>query len=464
MRINILVNLVENLALLLNMNIQSKVQHIQNEIVDQYLYDENDDRPWIIGFSGGKDSTALLQLVWNAIRSIPQELRKRDVYVVCNNTLVENPIIDEYVSSILKKIEVASREQSLPIFVKKTIPRLEDSFWVNLIGKGYPAPNNMFRWCTERLKIKPTSRYLLETVSTKGEAIILLGSRSAESSERAKSIKKHEKKGKRLSNHQKIKDTFLYSPIKHLATEEVWWYINTQPSPWDSDNSELFKIYSDASADDYECPTVVTNNNHTSCGQSRFGCWVCTVVKEDKSMTALIKNGLDWLKPLLDLRNSIVEERNKEENRTKFRRNGSEDSWGPYLPLYRSKLLEQVLLTQKIIQESKPHLELISNQELIAIQVIWNRDSIFNYKVSEIYNKVFKRNLEMKSAEKLEQEKALLKDTCKSNPGHFELIHLIKIPELSSTTLLLHKGHFSGSLTFFSSPFLIEVRTFNTLG
>ena len=117
---------------------------------------EDNGRPWIIGFSGGKDSTVLLTLTWLALLKIKNEkdksILKREIYVVCNDTLVENPIITNYVNKILDKIKNARdiEKHSLPIYVHKTIPRLEDSFFVNLIGKGYPAPNNSFRWCTER--------------------------------------------------------------------------------------------------------------------------------------------------------------------------------------------------------------------------------------------------------------------------------------------------------------------------
>uniref|UniRef100_UPI0040490253 DNA phosphorothioation system sulfurtransferase DndC n=1 Tax=Gelidibacter sp. TaxID=2018083 RepID=UPI0040490253 len=249
---------------------------------------------------------------------------KRDIYVVCNDTMVENPVITEYVYRVLDKIEIAAREQGIPIYVVKTIPRLEDSFWVNLIGRGYPAPNNAFRWCTERLKIRPTSRFILEQVDEFGEAVILIGTRSAESAQRAKSMKKHAIKGKRLTKHPTQANTFMYAPIRNLTLEEVWYVINTMPSPWKADNSELFQIYSDASADDYECPTVVTDKEHKSCGQSRFGCWVCTVVKKDKSMSALIENGLTWLQPLLEFRNQLYDERNIKENRMPQRRNGTD--------------------------------------------------------------------------------------------------------------------------------------------
>lgn len=403
------------------------IQNIIDEIIDQYVFADETKRPWIIGFSGGKDSTVMLQLVWEALKQIKDfhGVVGRDIYVVCNDTMVENPVITEYVHRVLDKIEQAAVEQDIPVRVIKTIPRLEDSFWVNLIGKGYPAPNNAFRWCTERLKIKPTQRFIVEQVDEFGEAIILIGTRSAESASRAKSMKKHAIKGKRLTKHPTQPNTYMYAPIRHLMLEEVWYIINTMPSPWGADNSELFQIYLDASADDYECPTVVTDKEHKSCGQSRFGCWTCTVVKQDKSMSALIENGLIWLKPLLKLRNELAEERNIIENRMPQRRNGTDavNGMGPYYPQYRASVLRRLLEAQRQVQKEKPHIELITNQELIAIQTIWYRDFVFDQKVSEIYREAYKTDLDMKEQnEKKEKELELLKKTCKESPNNFELI------------------------------------------
>ncbi|MGJ8733734.1 MAG: DNA phosphorothioation system sulfurtransferase DndC, partial [Cellulophaga sp.] len=306
-----------------------KIEGIIDEIIDQYAYADTSDRPWIIGFSGGKDSTVLLTLVWIALQRIRKDMPfpfqlKRKVYVVCNDTMVENPIIANYVEDVLAIISESARDQDLPIFVQKTTPKLEESFWVNVIGKGYPVPNNAFRWCTDKLKIRPTSNFLLEQIDEKGEAIVLLGTRYEESVTRERSMKKHEVTGSRLSRHQTTTNTYVYSPIKDMYLEEVWYVINTVKSPWGFDNSILFKIYADASADDYECPTVVVNKEHTSCGQSRFGCWTCTVVKTDKSMTALVDKGQNWMQPLLDFRNRLVENRNLTENRSNTRRNGQE--------------------------------------------------------------------------------------------------------------------------------------------
>ena len=433
------------------MKIKSKrVEKIIDEIIDQYTYADPSEKPWIIGFSGGKDSTVLLTLVWIALQRVKENLPypfqlRRPVYVVCNDTMVENPIISSYVEDVLTVIEESARDQGLPIIVKKTVPKLEETYWINVIGKGYPVPNNTFRWCTDKLKIKPTSNFLLEQIDEKGEAIVLLGTRYEESATRERSMKKHEVEGKRLSKHNSTANTYVYAPIRELMLEEIWYIINAVPSPWGFDNSILFQIYSDASADDYECPTVVTNKQHTSCGQSRFGCWTCTVVKKDKSMSALIDNGLHWMKPLLDYRNELVENRNLSHNRMTTRRNGQEaitedgHNQGNYTPKYRSKMLKELLVIQKQIQNERPHINLITNQELIAIQVIWNRDLIFDFNVGEIYKTVYNKGISTNNIKSLDDtERRILKDVCKEDISYYHLIdNLITLQE--TKTLMLSK-------------------------
>lgn len=427
-----------------------KTNYIIEEIIDQYTIEDN-NRPWIIGFSGGKDSTVMLTLVWLSLLKIKNEIDekflRREVWVVCNDTLVENPIITNYVNGVLEKIENAAIRHNLPIKVKKTIPRLEDSFWVNLIGKGYPAPNNAFRWCTERLKIKPTSRFIDEIVNSEDndhkEAIVLVGTRKSESATRAKSIKKHEIKGKRLTKHPLQKNVFVYSPIKELHLEEVWYINNTFESPWGAEKDQLFKIYSDASADDYECPTMVSNKEHKSCGQSRFGCWTCTVVKKDKSISAQIENGEDWLIPLRDVRDWIQEQRNIISNREPLRRNGlpALNDMGVVKLKHRAEILEKVFDAQKKIQDMGIEIELINNQELIAIQVTWYRDLYFDYKVSDIYNKVFNKNLDMKEHNELiKKEEEILLSACENDKKQFNLIQDLLKLEKAKTIMMKRRG------------------------
>lgn len=427
-----------------------KVEGIIYEIIDQYAYADQSERPWIIGFSGGKDSTVLLMLVWIALQRIrngmpyPYQL-KRKVYVVCNDTMVENPIIANYVEDVLSKITEAARDQDLPIIVQKTTPKLEETFWINVIGKGYPVPNNAFRWCTDKLKIRPTSSFLLEQIDEKGEAIVLLGTRYDESANRERSIRKHEVTGSRLSKHQTTVNTYVYAPIKEMVVDEIWYIINTVPSPWGFDNSILFKIYADASADDYECPTVVVNKEHNSCGQSRFGCWTCTVVKNDKSMSSLVNNGQNWMEPLLAFRNRLVEGRNISENRSDTRRNGQEavrdDGTfnGNYTFEYRYQILKDLLLVQNEIQKDRPHITLINNQELIAIQVTWNRDGYFDHTVGDLYKEIYNKEISTNNIKSLDDtERRILRDVCEEDPNYYHLIdNLIALQE--TKTLMISK-------------------------
>ena len=424
-----------------------RIEYIIDEIKDQYMYADDTYRPWIIGFSGGKDSTVLLTLVWLALKRIKEDVLapfqlRRPVYVVCNDTLVENPIISSYVDDVLSQIEKQAREEDLPIFVRKTIPKLEDSFWVNVIGKGYPVPNTAFRWCTDKMKIKPTARFITEQVDECGEAIILIGTRKAESATRARSIKKHEVHGQRLTHHTLLHNTYVYAPIKELMLEEVWYIVNAIPCPWGFDNSVLFNIYMDASADDYECPTVVTDKSHGSCGQSRFGCWVCTVVKDDKSMRSLIKNGREWMKPLYDFRMELDSERNILENRMPFRRDGRRavNNMGPYIFKYRAKILKRLLEVQHELQQVDSKIRLISDQELIAIQVNWYRDFNFGYQVSEIYNSIYKESFIMEENVKNKLEADLMREVCVNNPEEGELIEQLLLLQKSKSLMQRRRG------------------------
>ncbi|MGA0559257.1 DNA phosphorothioation system sulfurtransferase DndC [Larkinella sp. VNQ87] len=416
-----------------------KVPFIEAEIQDQYLHDENSDRPWILGFSGGKDSTMLLQLVWKALLKIPRELRRREIWVVCNDTLVENPHIVNFINRTLDTIKVAAVEQDLPILVQKTTPRLEDTFWVNLIGRGYPAPNNVFRWCTERLKIDPTTRFIKSKIAEDGEVIILLGTRSAESGNRARSIKRHEVKGQRLRKHL-LPNAYVFAPIKDVDTNELWQYLMQVSPPWGGTHKELMTLYRNANSGD--CPLVIDETT-PSCGNSRFGCWVCTVVKRDKSMEGLIGNGEDWMEPLVALRDYFVETRdNPEQYREKRRRDGTEKEgvWGPYKPWVRAEFLRQLLEAQRDIQaEQGESMQLISHQELVAIQVTWYRDSIFNAKVADIYNSVYNVQLDMqKHEEKFRQEEELLREVCADQPQDFDLIQQ-SLKVLKTKTLMVKK-------------------------
>lgn len=357
---------------------QETLEGLQAEIRDLYLADTV---PWVVGYSGGKDSTATLQLIWTALSFLPADKRHKPVHVISTDTLVENPIVAMWVSHSLKQINLAAEEQGAPFQAHRLTPEVQDSFWVNLIGKGYPAPSPMFRWCTSRMKINPSNRFISEVVKRNGEAIVVLGTRKAESSRRAATMKKHEKHRvrERLSPNGNLPNSLIYSPIEDWQNDDVWTYLMQVKNPWGYNNKDLLTMYQGAS-EDGECPLVVDTTT-PSCGNSRFGCWVCTLVSEDKSMSAMISNDQEkeWMLPLLSIRNELA---TKDKSKRDFRRmsgqvqifNGAPIR-GPYKQLAREDWLRKLLEAERWIHEHGPQevkgLELITEEELHEIRRIW---------------------------------------------------------------------------------------------
>ncbi len=204
------------------------LKDIYEEIRQVYL---SDNRPWILGFSGGKDSTTMVQLIWYAISELPAEKRQKRIFVISSDTLVESPKIVEQITDTLDKMEKAAKEQGLPVSTNLVRPVLEDTFWVCLLGKGYPAPSNNFRWCTDRLKIRNADRFITDKVSEYGEAIVVLGTRKDESGSRQQLMNLYEIKGSMLSRHSKFAQTYVYTRIRDFTTDDVWNYLLQNKNP-----------------------------------------------------------------------------------------------------------------------------------------------------------------------------------------------------------------------------------------
>ena len=375
-----------------NRNVTELVQHIKElttEIQELYMQDQ---LPWIIGYSGGKDSTAVFQLIWNAIAELPIEKRLKTIHVITTDTMVENPVVSAWVSQSLEKMKIAAGEQQMPVAPILLKPAVKDTFWVNLIGKGYPAPRQGFRWCTERLKIKPSDSYIREKIRESGEVILVLGTRSAESSSRAALMEKHRnwRVFPHLNYNPNRPNSLIYTPIEAWRTDEVWLYLMQWKNPWGNSNKDLFTMYRGATADN-ECPLVIDTST-PSCGSSRFGCWVCTLVSQDKSMEAMIQNDeeKEWMQPLLELRNELDTE-NDLDRRDFRRRSGHVQLYersidkkaaqevvnipGPYTKEWREEWVRRVLAAQSEARDHAPDnmkgIELITLEELSEIRRIW---------------------------------------------------------------------------------------------
>ena len=334
-------------------------QDITESLRTLYL---DDARPWLVGFSGGKDSTMVASLVFEVVAAIPKERRTKPVAFLCTDTRVEIPAILDMVESTLAKMQKFSRDNELNIEINLLRPPPEQSFWVNIIGRGYPPPNRTFRWCTQRLKIDPVSRFVEQRIGHWGEAILHLGARRAESASRAQTMSGREARNG-LRRHDDLPRVWISNPIEFLTTEEVWAYLLQRPNPWGGDNRALFRLYSNAAGG--ECPLVVDQST-PSCGNSRFGCWTCTVVEKDKASEGLLATGDERMEHLLDFRETLIHFRTPENGfRDMHRKNGAEGP-GPLKLTARKDLLARLLALQ---QETGLHL--ISDEELLLIQQLW---------------------------------------------------------------------------------------------
>lgn len=307
---------------MINIDINTKVENILEEMKIVY---KNDSRPWVIGYSGGKDSTTVVQLAFTMLERLSPEERHKAIYIVSSDTLIENPIVLAYLKQNSKLINDGAAKLGLPLYSHMVHPDFNNTYWTNIIGKGLPTPTSIrFRWCTERLKIKPSNGFIEEKVKENGEVVVLLGVRKSESIARGIRIRNREIDGYLLTPHSTLTNTYVYNPIVELTTDDVWHILlsDNGKNPWGATNNDLFQLY--AGSDGGECPFTTTNDkNNPSCGNSRFGCWICTVVNKDKSLSGFIQNGETWLQPLLDFREWILEIRDKHEYRMQYRRDGN---------------------------------------------------------------------------------------------------------------------------------------------
>lgn len=450
-------------------NFGEDLANLRREIRELYVADTV---PWIIGYSGGKDSTAVVQLVWQAIDELPVEKRTKPIHVISTDTLVENPVVAQWVGMSLTQMERVAAEKMMPFRPHRLTPTVENTYWVNLIGKGYPAPRHKFRWCTERMKISPSNAFINGIVRGNGEAILLLGTRKKESQRRQRSMVEHEKYRvrDRLSPNSTLPGTLVYSVIEEWTNDQVWMFLMQFTNPWGYNNKDLLTMYQGASADG-ECPLVVDTST-PSCGDSRFGCWVCTLVDKDKSMSAMVQNDeeKEWMYPLLVFRNKYLDfrppdgrrdEQTDRERRDFRRMNGSITIYngrsvhGPYTQSAREEILFQLLKTQEAVRKLGQEggirhaetMELITLHELEEIRRIW---VVEKHEIEDSLPSHFERATGRQYPGKTldenlmfgREEMAILHDVCGGDRVHYELARELLDVERRFRTMSRRAGLF----------------------
>ncbi len=321
-----------------------------------------DPRPWLVGFSGGKDSTMVAGLIFDMLKEIPKEQRTKPISVLCTDTRVEIPAIVGMIEGTLDRMRRFAEAQLLNVEVHLLRPPPAETFWVNIIGRGYPPPNRHFRWCTQRMKIDPVNVFVERTLGRTGQAILHLGARRAESATRAQTLAGIALKNG-LRRHPDLPRVDVSNPIEHLTTEQVWAYLLQNNPPWGGSNQELYRLYKDAGGG--ECPIHIDTST-PSCGNSRFGCWTCTVVERDKASEGLLASGDERMESMLEFRELLMEMQDPANGWRDTKRMNGADGNGPIIMKGRKRLLRELLKLQDSVS-----MKLISDEELLLIQQHW---------------------------------------------------------------------------------------------
>ncbi len=377
------------------MSIQDFVDYVaelKEEIRKMYLADR---REWVIAVSYGKDSTAVLQIVWNAIAEIPKAKREKTIHLITTDTTVENPIMSRWVTSCIAEVDSAAEAQSMPFQTHLIRPAIENRFWSILIGKGYSRPRNKFRWCTDRMKIQGSRQLMRSFKSSINGIVLILGTRFAESTARSQRMNKRTMLADRVSQGDYNEE--VYTPIQDWSDTETWIFLNQWPAGFRADNKRLIDLYQGFSSAG-ECPIVTANINDRAlktkaagCG-ARTGCWTCTVVNKDRSFTSYVNDSPEheWMEPLLEFRDEINLENDHQYRDFRRRNTGKVHLYtkldedgnecvapipGPYLKEYRNHLFRRVLQVHRKIEETKPDeysdFQVISIEEILFIRDEW---------------------------------------------------------------------------------------------
>jgi DNA sulfur modification protein DndC len=318
------------------------------------------DKQWIIGYSGGKDSTAALKIFLSAAKRA--KLSEAAITVIYCDTGVENPELDFFAKAALRRLSIELPLEFPNARVEILKAPVQERFFVRIIGRGYAPPSNRFRWCTKGLRILPVQRFLKNEGSN---AVVVLGLRYGESVQRDRSLKSGASKDEIWQRQREGAAGDLLLPIIDFSLEQVWIAAQALNFPTAIDSIGLEDLYRGASE---ECP-LVRSPLSPPCASGRFGCWTCTVVRRDKSTENMIRQGKTWLAPYLEFRNWLQQFREEREYRWPTRRNGVLGP-GPFTVDGRKLILRRLQLLEADVDR-----ELVSDEELRCISRLWEVDA-----------------------------------------------------------------------------------------
>ncbi len=352
---------------------------IINDAMDQ-------GQPLSIAYSGGKDSSVVMSLIFevaahrgqqNPAKNVPQ------IFVTHADTLIENPEIAHYVRSEIKKIENWAAKLKLPVSVKIAYPNLGSQFAVKVIGgRALPSFPNSNRDCTVDLKIRPQMRLHRKLEKEVGDFLTVTGTRFQESTSRKIRMVNRGEVSDRIWENDKGKK-FL-SPIADWTTQDIWSYLDCcrKARSSYSDFQDTIRLYQDADSSLEEVSLVGKNNKALG---SRFGCYLCCATK-DLSLETMIKKNPErygYMAGINKLQKFLRATQYDFDRRDWLGRTVDEDGYLVVRPdVYSPAMLEELLLYCLTIDAREeeacsrlgiyPRFQIISPEAIVGIEALWS--------------------------------------------------------------------------------------------
>jgi DNA sulfur modification protein DndC len=177
---------------------------------------------------------------------------------------------------MLRRAQELAVADGLPLLIRRLAAPPDQSFWVLVIGRGYPVPSFRFRWCTDRLKVRPMRR-----AAGEGPAVMLVAVREGESANRDGRLRRTCGRGECGPAAVGRAGPFpAVSPIRDWKSCDVWDFLVFQAPSWGWPTETMWHLYG-------EDETV------------RFGCWLCPLVRKDRAMQVAIA-AADGERPILE--------------------------------------------------------------------------------------------------------------------------------------------------------------------
>lgn len=349
-----------------------------------------------IGVSG-KDSFCVAHCAVKALKeAIKINPKVGPVYFSTVDTTIDNFEIVSFLRECHHQLDEYAQEHSLPVITKIIEPTTQQRPLVQYIGRGLllrtMTNQTGRRQCTSDWKITPTIKFnkQIQEKHQTTKVLNLSGSRDEESVSRAANLAK---RGESIDVITTTDMGYKLAPIKDWTLSDVWGLINKidngdEESFGENLTTDLRKHYSAGNSG--TCDLFVGNStkNNKPCS-NRFGCFLCSLVAEDKSLTNQIEASpktYGYMKGPLNLRQYMFNTLNDfkltraQYGKKLINKSHIKLDYNDYSMAYRAQLLRLTLTLDAIEIEraetigEEAKFQLIDYPSIVTIQYFWSKE------------------------------------------------------------------------------------------